>query len=150
MREIEFRGRHTKYGHWVYGDLLTEYVHHHGATIVEGGCIYHEVHPYSVSRFTGLRDKNGAEVYPDDLLIYKEPVFTDCSETEVEEIRDPVLICIVIYHPLASIVKPYSEGIRCFAWSVETGEGLLGSLRSEDIEIIGNIHDNPELFGVAE
>lgn len=68
MREIEFRGKHTKHGHWVYDDLLTKYVYHHGATIVEGGCVYNKVDPATVGQFTGIEDKHGQRIFEGDII----------------------------------------------------------------------------------
>jgi uncharacterized phage protein (TIGR01671 family) len=80
VREIKFRGKRLDNGEWVYGDLLTEYPHHNGATIVEHGCIYHEVDPATVGQFTGLPDKNGVEIFGGDIVTdgkFKGKVFWD-------------------------------------------------------------------------
>ena len=68
MREIKFRGRRVDNGGWFYGDLMTKHIHHKGLTIVEGGCIYHEVDPTTVGQYTGLQDKNGKEIYEGDIV----------------------------------------------------------------------------------
>ena len=148
-REIKFRGKAEYYNDWLYGNLVQ--------TREKGAYIFpldapdsvdrYSVLENTVSQYTGLKDKNGNEVYSDHILRYTETIFTDCSETEISEVRDPVLIRIINYRPLASVIKPISKGVRAHGWDQETGEGIiLGDIRSEDIEIIGSIYDNPELL----
>ena len=68
MREILFRGKRLDNGKWVFGDLMTKYPHHEGPTIVESGCIYHEVEPETVGQYTGLVDKNGEKIFEGDVV----------------------------------------------------------------------------------
>lgn len=147
-REIKFRGKRLDNGEWVYGAYVKCGNWNHIFTQDKTGVLdAYRVDPATVAYSIGKCDKNGNEVYSDHILRYAETIFADCSETEVEEVREPVLIRIINYRPLVSVIKPISKGVRAHGWDQETGEGIiLGDIRSEDIEIVGSIYDNPELL----
>ena len=132
MREIKFRGNllldyvPTKYERtWVYGDLVREL--ETGRTFIldlshfteetKLSDVMMEVDPKSVGQFTGLKDKNGKEIYEGDILILK-PWGVDKS---IEVVKDMV-----------ELLQEYGH------YSAEYGY--------KEIEVIGNIYENPELL----
>ena len=130
MREIKFRGKNRD-GQFVFGDLLN----FDTSTAIftkSGNTSIFEVIPATVGQYTGLTDKNGREVYEGDILSRNNAQFPMRGPVEYENgsffFHDEELgFC---WYPLHGIAKQ--------------GTGTLN-----DLEVIGNIHDNPELLGDA-
>lgn len=131
MREILFRGK-TEQGKWLYG-YLVKGNYNTGFGIIEDhidtGMQY--VKEETVGQFTGLMDKNGAKIFEGDFLKYKLK----------ERINDVYIYGYVVYNQdtcefvVSSIVEEFIIPDKDFFNDIE------------DIEVIGNIHDNPELLG---
>ena len=136
MRDILFRGKRLDNGEWVYGSLLQ--VECEDGSIVtaifeikdSGGDA--EVHPSTVGQYTGLKDKNGKRIFEGDI------VSTDTKR--------PYLIV------------EFRDG--CFMFNCNDGgedyyDIMLPILKDPQTvykygEVIGNIHDNPELLEGGE
>ncbi len=132
MRTIKFRGKSLHDNKWVYGSYLYLKVPQHYWTndpmgkaedvhyIVEPGDINHAVNPGTVGQFTGLKDKSGlTEIYEDDIV--KSPEWDNATIVEYDEIQE-------------------SDDMTA------PGMGFQFSTYPEKMEVIGNIHDNPELI----
>jgi uncharacterized phage protein (TIGR01671 family) len=127
MREIKFRGKCTKeskYNNkWVEGSLV---VCDDGSALIvqalnDHNTMTYHVKPDTVGQFTGLLDKNGKEVYEGDIA-------TDGKYYYTVEFSN------------------YSCG---FVWSRHGSSSDFHFERindSEEMKVIGNIHDNSELL----
>ena len=132
MREIKFRGKRIDNGEWVYGFyfetftgspmILVMYDH-----ILRCSEIY-QVEDGAVGQFTGLFDENGKEIYEGDVLGRQSHWshyvgFNDGSFVAIpcEKVQE----INWVWHPLKQDV-------------------------AELWEVIGNIHDNPELLEVEK
>lgn len=132
MREIKFRAWHKKSKRMAY-NVQNEYdtvngVRFEGTDFEPGESCFASYlcnEEYSVMQFTGLKDKNGKEIYEGDILTHKENYF-------------------IKYGPhglwIMSMVHPKAN------W--ELGEGPIKFLYHcySESEVIGNIHENPELL----
>ena len=145
MREVLFRGK-TYEGEWVQGDFN----HYHsgsGVFIAEReskGDFCKRVNPETVGQYTGLTDKNGKKIFEGDLLNgFEYPFLSDNAHNYFAEViwfdNCPAFGLYTHKHPL-SAVRGISEG-NC---------ELMEDFDSSQWEVIGNIHDNPELLGGAD
>lgn len=132
MRPIKFRGKASHSGEWLCGDLINIHSDYHilgeddmcedGHHVTQDSDRPTWVEPDTIGQFTGLYDKNGKEIYEGDILALQE---TDNKVTHC---------------PVSMNCKGY--------WSIDFGINYgvcLGLVDKERVEVIGNIHDNPEL-----
>ena len=124
-REIIFRAKAVNTEMWVYGDLVhNQKVTKEGLeprTMVGG----YEVYKDTVGQFTGLKDKNGKNIYEGDIL-----------RTDLE--RDYL---IVVFRNGAFMFDCFDEKhYYDFMTYAEDDSGII------NLSIIGNIYDNSELL----
>lgn len=124
MRTIKFRGKDLKTGKWVYGDLHTlcdePHIHTEPTHFPYAG-ERSFIDPETVGQFTGLHDKNGKEIYEDDILLNRHNRRYKVSWSDEEQRR--ILVNLLNADDYLNMYK------NCM----------------DDFEVIGNIHDNPEL-----
>ena len=102
---------------WVYGDLIHKRHDRDALMIQDEKGLGSDVVPESVGQFTGLLDKNGKEIYFDDIVRNK-------------------------YGDIGSVIWFSDWSLR-----VDWGGGDIHFIEPEwGLEVIGNIHDNPELL----
>lgn len=145
MRKIKFRGK-SNTGEWVYGSLVySENIH--PAIYFETGkgniksleWVY--VDPETVGQFTGLTDKNGKEIYEGDIIKFQKYSNYNDEHSNLKRHIAKVIFkegCFCWY-----ILKEGSQSD--FHYSYKT-EPLKNTCTTWGLEIIGNIHDNPELL----
>ena len=138
MREILFRGKRQDNGEWIEGCLLRVYERvcrgvyqprEYAIQSAEEWIAPPFVVAETIGEYTGLTDKNGKKIFEGDVMIFCK------GATRPFEIR--------------------WDGI---GWKMFTADGnrIRDSFESWEIwymqksEVIGNIHDNPELLEVEK
>ena len=126
MREILFRGKHKADGKWCEGNLNID---RQGVAIITPdntpiGC-YGQVDPETVGQYTGLTDKNGTKIFEGDIVKLR----LLAAKMEWKGVCE------------------YRNGAFGLAWQY-AGERyctFAGTCNAE-YEVLGNIHDDPELM----
>lgn len=127
MREILFRGKRIDSGEWVYGTMykIAKDLNPFILTGGKSGCSY-QVEEETVGQYTGLNDKNGKRIFEGDVA-------------KVLQGKDKC-IAYVGFENGAFILCPKTGNIyERTMWSYWYNDW--------DVEVIGNVRDNPELLG---
>lgn len=146
----QYRGKRSDNDEWVYG---WRFVCKHGKqeyiisdnysaqelsytpALLDNKIAWHEVIPESVGQSTGLKDKKRTKEYPDGVEIYEGDI---CRWVDTE---GRVYIKEV----------NWDEGMLCWKFGVMVYHRLVESgYYQTEMEVIGNIHQNPELLGSEE
>lgn len=144
MREILFRAKREDNGEWAYGYYAhlpdaagsVHIMHVPAANPDERNCAQY-IAPETVGEFTGLTDKNDKTIFEGDILRY------------VPKYGAPI-IGIVVFgdyrYPADKIA--FHRGFNIKWTSEPSPRPELGYWAIKHlVEVIGNIHDNPELLG---
>ena len=145
MREILFKGKRTYNGEWIEGDLLTDGIDYITAIRVHnsnelGESALVTVIPETVGQYTGLTDKNGKKIFEGDIIraitldAGTEQMAVVCFGNFIDENNGDEYIGFYIEF----------DGIKATVTQLAMEEC------KNRIEVIGNIHDNPELLKGGE
>lgn len=124
-RLIKFRAKEVLSDRWVYGNYA----------ILDGyHVIYEDERPLiikytTLGQFTGLKDKNGCEIYEEDIIS------TDLSRP----------YNIVVFRNGAFMYQCHDSGQTYY--DIMLPMSNVDCNKDDYLEIIGNINENPELLG---
>ncbi len=146
-----FKGKRKDNGEWVYGgiyyqkadEVKEEAVYIIGGSLNDVGAAY-EVIPETVGQCTGLKDKIGKLIFEGDILHIKTGKGWSCP------------IGTDIYYKVVFTefnIQHYGH-TEYIGFMAERSDNYLSSIyyvvTTDRAEVIGNIHDNPELLEVEE
>ena len=117
-REILFRGKRQYTGEWAESVCPLGVMH--------AGHLCDDFDPATVGQYTGLKDKNGKKIFEGDVI--------ECWSEGVKARG-------TVQQNLGGLWIIYPAWQKQIMWGLCPNED-----RSTDVEIIGNIHDNPELL----
>ena len=130
MREFLLRGKRTDNDEWIT-DSETYIRDGDGIWLSDENLNVVTVIPETVGQYTGLTDKNGKKIVERDICRFKR-------------FNDIYIGKIVFNVKTASFVMWYQSIVG--AYGEKATHKMLLSV-CDGIEVIGNIHDNPELLG---
>ena len=126
MREILFRGKRVATATFVRGFYVVFDGRNHSIVNDNGN---YWVIPETVGQFTGLKDKNGKKIFEGDVVVCRKEIdgnWIDCCvEIGFVEMKHGAFGL----HRKQGYYRPFKD------W-----------LEDYEYEVIGNIHDNPELL----
>ena len=127
MREILFRGKRIDNGEWVEGYFVNLWLMHyqkHQPIITDNNAVSYDVDPSTVGQYTGLCDKNGKKIFEGDIV-------------KTDKFSEPNKQYIIKYDlQFGAFIGQDRYNLYFVTFDGDSGE----------FEVIGNIHDNPELL----
>lgn len=98
----------------------------------------HQIDPASVCQFTGILDKNGKEIYEDDVLRSDEYPYSDLEDGK----RDNYFAVVYYHEEYARFVTvTIKNPVSTVCGISEGNNGDVSRDEMMDFEVVGNIHE---------
>ena len=125
IREVIFRGKRTDNGEWIEGSLLgIDWCDKPSTYSIAPNTpvsVFYSVIPETVGQYTGLTDKNGVKIFEGDIVDYISSDVIGNPKTGTIIVEDMTDYDTMIYLN-----------------------------HSDELQIVGNIHDNPDILKGGE
>lgn len=143
-REILFRGKRLDNGEWVYGFYSNAKGENGRFHYIQDENSFVKVDPSTVGQYTGITDKNDKKIFEGDIVAFT--FHSDLAEhARLEERPEITEDHVILFRDgafwMKRIVVPDSLTAKIYGTIT-----LLESLWKHRVEVIGNIHDNPDLL----
>jgi len=138
MREIKFRGKDLNTNNWVYGDLE---IHRKDSRRLihsyNGNGDYsrqYDVDEETIGQFTGLRDKNGREIYEGDIVCKTETTYKmSCIGSVIYSNEEAKFVL--------HVADKYREYDLSFVKDFDSKDGNATVPCHNEYEVVGNVYD---------
>ena len=91
-------------------------------------------------QFTGIYDKNGKEIYEGNIIEISDSMMLQFRNTIIEGYKN----FGIIFYGGNFVLRPWLD--ECYYNTFRNNSWRLGNIYSQDMKIIGNIYENPELL----
>lgn len=163
MREILFRGKRTDNGEWVEGYFYRKYFPElpHDRPVIQHQPKYNpkewipkymvaEIDPSTVGQFIGLTDKNGKKIFEGDIFKFNDEVwesyYTSCgTEYDSWEVENYGVVGFYEYSGRFDFIE-YKFNENSVEADLHENNAIDFAEFVSELEVIGNIHDNPEFL----
>lgn len=127
-REIKFRGKDISNGSWRYGYYFS--IKRNGRHFIKHPELFndYEVDQSSVGQFTGLKDKNGVDIYEGDIVL--DPRYPDIKF---------IVVFDWYWTDNSGDIEQNVYGWQLIALSIITFSNPLDTIEKE-YKVVGNIH----------
>lgn len=152
MREIEFRWK-DYFGNWHYGllpymNIIKEFTNHEWVDNEDNSLVKNyqtteniKIESETLGQYTGLKDKNGTKIFEGDIVKLEKGFFGSTYNYVLIEENENYAVYYDKYGRFDLKTEDKNLQFKSVAWH---------QLVEGNVEVIGNIYDNPELLEVED